>query len=69
LNEYPKIKTFELWLVFLRDDKFSVSEKVERNKIVNFGNTISESVKKIRIKDFSEWKDGCKNMKYYLLDE
>ncbi|MCB9219721.1 MAG: UvrD-helicase domain-containing protein [Ignavibacteriales bacterium] len=68
LNEYPEIQKFQLWLVFLRDDSFSVIENVERKKIEDFGKVIKSAVEKIRIKDFSEIKDGCKNMKYYLLE-
>jgi ATP-dependent helicase/nuclease subunit A len=69
INQYPKIIEFELWLVFLRDDKFSVTKNVFRDEVKKFGNEIRLSVEKIRSKDFSDSEKGCKNMQYYLLNE
>ena len=67
-NKYPSINTFELRLVFLRDDDFSRTETISRIEVEEFGKVIQSSVKKIRIKDFSAKTDGCNNMKYYLLE-
>jgi ATP-dependent helicase/nuclease subunit A len=67
-NKYPSIDTFELRLVFLRDDDFSRTETISRIEVEEFGKVIQSSVKKIRIKDFSAKTDGCNNMKYYLLE-
>jgi RecB family exonuclease len=67
-NKFPTINKFELWLLFLRDDKFSKIETIPRTEVVKFGEVIKSSVNKIRMKDFSEQTEGCKNMKYYLLD-
>jgi len=69
LSNYPKIKQFELMLVFLRDDNFSITKIVERQKVKDFGKVIESSINKIRAKDFNEFKSGCKDMKYYLLPE
>ena len=67
-NKFPSINKFELWLVFLRDDNFSKIETISRSDVDNFGEVIHSSVNKIRMKDFSEQTEGCKNMKYYLLE-
>ena len=67
-NKFPTINKFELWLLFLRDDKFSKIETITRTEVVKFGEVIKSSVNKIRMKDFSEQTEGCKNMKYYLLE-
>jgi len=69
MNKYPKVNEFELWLIFLRDDSFSIMENFSRDKVVKFGEVIYSSVKKIRTKNFNDLTDGCKNMKYYFLDE
>ena len=47
---------------------FSYSYIAGINQIKNFGEVISSAVNKIRCKDFSEFREGCKNMKYYLLE-
>ncbi len=67
-NKFPSIKKFELWLLFLRDDNFSKIETIPRSDVDKFGKVIHTSVNKIRMKDFSEQTEGCKNMKYYLLE-
>lgn len=69
LNKYPQIEKFELWLIFLRDDSLSFIETITKKTIEEFGKVIKSSVDKIRSKDFSDQKDDCKNMKYYLLDD
>lgn len=67
-NRFPNIVEFELRLVFLRDDKFSVSKIVNKTEVELFGETIKSAIEKIRKRDFSEQTKGCKDMKYYLLD-
>ena len=67
-NKFPTINKFELWLLFLRDDNFSKIETISRAEVDKFGKVIQSSVNKIRMKDFSDQTDGCKNMKYYLLE-
>ncbi len=68
-NKYSKIENYELILVFIRDDNFTSSINLSKKEILNFGNVISDSVYKIRAKQFDEIKPGCKDMKFYLLDE
>ncbi len=67
-KKYCNMQFFELWLVFLRDDSYSCIKKVTREEVQNFGQVIYNSVQKIRKRDFTDSYDGCKNMKYYLLD-
>jgi len=69
LNKYPDVQKFELKLIFLRDDKFSISVIKNKKEIKQFGETIKSAVQKIRLKDFSDQPQGCNNMKYYLLDK
>lgn len=69
LNKYPEVQKFELKLIFLRDDKFSISVIKNKKEIKQFGETIKGAVQKIRLKDFSDQPPGCNNMKYYLLDK
>lgn len=67
-NKYPSINTFELRLLFLRDDNFTKTKTISRFEVEKFGKVIQSSVNKIRNKDFSTKTEGCNNMKYYLLE-
>ena len=67
-KKYPNVKEYELRLIFLRDDNFSYIQKVNQEEIQSFGKVIANSVIKIREKKFNEFTEGCKNMKYYYLD-
>ncbi|MBK8943795.1 MAG: UvrD-helicase domain-containing protein [Ignavibacteriae bacterium] len=69
LAKYPQIKNYELQLIFLREDKYSVKLNLHKNDIAEFGKIIYNSVIKIRNKQFDETTEGCKDMKFYLLDE
>lgn len=66
-SKYPDYNDYELNLIFLRDDSFSYKWDINRTTILTFGETISQSVYKIRNGIFSEQAEGCKDMKYYLL--
>ncbi len=68
-KKYPHVNEYELRLIFLRDDKYSTLRNVERIEVENFGKVIADSVTKIRNKEFDEFTEGCKNMKYYYLDK
>ena len=68
-SKYPNAISFDLMILFLRDDRYSFSDKVSRNSVRDFGNIIKESVSKIRDKEFSEKKKGCENLQNYLLPE
>ena len=68
-KKYPKVKSYELRLVFIRDDSFSSAKKVNNKEVNDFGLLIRSSVIKIRNKNFDDITEGCKNMKYYLLDK
>ncbi|PID63206.1 MAG: hypothetical protein CR986_00200 [Ignavibacteriae bacterium] len=66
--KYIYVKNYKLKLIFIRDEKFTITIELSKREIEDFGKVIKESVNKIRNKDFSEEKPGCKNMKYYLLE-
>lgn len=66
-NYYKNFTEFELWLIFIRDVSYSMKKKVNLQQIIKFGETIKESITKIRAKKFDEIKEGCKNMEYYKL--
>ncbi len=68
-NNYPQIDNIELWLVFLRDDSYTSIKKVNKKQIIEFGKIINKAVNDIRNKNFNKDTQGCKDMKYYLLDE
>ncbi|MBI1933568.1 MAG: UvrD-helicase domain-containing protein [Ignavibacteriales bacterium] len=68
-SKYPKIKNFELRLIFLRNDDYSTIINLRENEIAEFGNVIYTSVIKIRNKNFNEFTEGCKDMRFYLFDE
>ena len=67
-KKYPNIKVYDLRLIFIRDDNFSFVKKVNIDEVLEFGSVIKSSVAKIRTKDFKDIRNGCKNMKYYLLN-
>ncbi|MCB0749000.1 MAG: PD-(D/E)XK nuclease family protein, partial [Ignavibacteriae bacterium] len=68
-SKFPQINNYQLSLIFIRDDTFSVSKSVNKNEVIEFGQVINDSVNKIRNKQFEELKPGCKNMEFYLLEE
>ncbi|MCB9247150.1 MAG: PD-(D/E)XK nuclease family protein [Ignavibacteriales bacterium] len=68
-SKFPQINNYQLSLIFIRDDTFSVSKSVNKNEVIEFGYVINDSVNKIRNKQFEEVKPGCKNMEFYLLEE
>ncbi len=69
ISKFKFVTTIKLNLVFIRDDSFSISQKIDIKEIMEFGEIIKDSVLKIRSKQFEIDAPGCKDMKYYLLDE
>ncbi|MBK7105800.1 MAG: UvrD-helicase domain-containing protein [Ignavibacteriae bacterium] len=68
-SKYSEIENYELILVFIREDNFTSSINLSKKEIQNFGKVISESVYKIRTKQFDEVTKGCEDMKFYKLEE
>ncbi len=69
LNEFPTIPKFELMIIYLREISYSSSKIITRKSAEKFGDQIKSSVDKIRKKEFTENRTGCKDMKYYLLED